>query len=354
MKLLRKPNYNNSVIIYNCLTIFNKVNINNINAYLNEFYNYIKNNNINPISIDIKNSNNVSDFKFSIYYDKFEIFLEFENIDECWNCYTFINEKTNMNCLLLNYNYSLIKYSISENYRHLPSCKLCNKKKANYCNKKFCKKCSINQSKFSDCFYELPLEIFTNKILKYFKIKDLCNLLLTCKKVFQFLNNNIIWEYFLNFYKIKDYKNLSIKYDISYHDIIMNSHIIYQKRRKTKKIIILQNKWRFKLSKRIRNLLIRDKISYFINYFNIGDYTRPIKDVFRIKNDFPTKIKIERYSENEFKFRKNLNDALNKIEEPFDILNRDEFNKYEDELYLKNNWYLNKWIKNTKFDNYIF
>lgn len=150
-----------------------------------KFYDFIKENDLNPIAIDIQ----------FYQYKSINVFLEFLDEIECWRCFHFINNNTLMNCCLNKYIYSNSdKHSIGESYRLLPYCILCKRNRAKYCNMKYCKLCAKSQPQFNEIFYIIPHEIFSNEIMKYLKVVDICSLQKCCRKMNSYLYDNTIWN----------------------------------------------------------------------------------------------------------------------------------------------------------------
>jgi hypothetical protein len=306
-QIIQQPNQENMVQISKLSAKFSEYiynyDLKNLCLYV---YNYMKDNNLNPISYDIQ-----------CKYNYYEIYIEFNNIDECWKCYRFINEKTSMRCILREYyTYGLYDtYSTSSLYRRLPYCSRCIKRKATHCNMLYCKTCARDQESFSNAFYEITTELFSDIIIKYLKIADVCSLQQTCKEMNTYLNDNNIWEPHIFIGNVINWFPLIADKNILYKTFFMSSKSNYMKRMKTKSVVIIQKYIRRFSAKRKTGLLIRDNMSVLMNYYHGNDYTRSPASTLTIGTDLLTKnihlIFIEK-----LKLRNKYQDALNQIEEP--------------------------------------
>jgi len=273
-------------------------------------YNYMRDNNFNPISYDIQCTYN------NIYYSyhDYKIYIEFNNINECWECFRFINKKTNMHCILREY-IDNDNYTPSSLYRRLPYCHTCIKRRATHCKMLYCKVCARNQDTFSKTFYEIPTELFSDIIIKYLKIADICSLQQCCKEMNSYFNDNNIWRPYISntvwFKYIPYIPNQYILYKIFY----MNRESTDMKRMKTKSAVIIQKYMRRIINKRNIKLLIRDSLSVLTNYYHLNDYTRSPTSTFVTGTDLLTKnthmIFIEK-----LKIREAYAKSLQAIEEP--------------------------------------
>tara|TARA_B110001454_G_C12663835_1_gene410655 strand:+ start:270 stop:1187 length:918 start_codon:yes stop_codon:yes gene_type:complete len=296
---LRKPNKDNIVVLTQINPIILK-DCHTSNTVTDKLYCFIKKHKLFPISIDI------IFYQFGFIN---KIYLEFETSKECWQCFRTFSNKKYMRCYLL---WGDDRYSITENYRQLPYCLSCFERKATYCNKTYCKVCAKNQDSFSEVFYEIPTELFSDIIIKYLKISDVCSLQQTCKEMNSYFNDNNIWRPHIS-------KNIWFPFiadkNIVYKTFFMSKNSNYMKRMKTKSIVVIQKYWRRILGKRTNYLVIRKVISRLTHYYELGDYTRPIEDTLRIGVDSQTKIKFYKYAK-DLKIRTKYQEALNQIEEP--------------------------------------
>ena len=198
--MMRKPKLDNIVEISRIYQQFKYSIMDNIDLEeLNiKFYDFIKDNDLNPIAIDIQFHQ----------YKSINVFLEFLDEIQCWECFNFINNKTLMNCSINKYIWNNhAKYSIGKSYRLLPYCILCKRDRARYCNMKYCGSCVKSQSHFNEVFYTIPHEIFSNEIMKHLKVVDICSLQKCCRKMNSYLYDNTIWNtLFLN--QVSDEKKI--------------------------------------------------------------------------------------------------------------------------------------------------
>lgn len=311
---LEKPNEANMVKISGVL---NEFDITDIEILSISFYEFMKNNGFNPISMDNQVNNELNFYNNQLNFYNHNIYLEFENNKECWDCYDFIKNKTKMVCNHLEF-LVFDDYDISDMYQRLPACFSCFQREATHCNKRYCKACAKNQKAFSEVFYEISQDIFINVIMKYINVGDICSLQQSCKGMNCYLNDNVIWKSYLS-------ENMSQGYDVAFttylfpkdctkttfKSIFMNLQNISMKRLRTKSAVIIQKYWRRIIGKRKNYLIIRDILTKFTDYYNREDYTRSIEETMRNGIDSKTKKKFDKYN-SEFKYR----DALKFVKEP--------------------------------------
>ena len=300
-RVIRKPNEENMVQIGRLSAELSKyIWSNDLKKLYLYLYNYMKDNSFNPISCDIQ-------YKYNYH----EIFLEFHDINECWKCYRFINEKTTMHCIIRKYAYD--DYAPSILYRRMPYCRTCIQRRATHCKMLYCKACARNQDTFSKTFYEIPTGLFSSIIVKYLKISDVCSLQQTCKEMNLYFNDNDIWEPHISenvwFPYITDVKH------VLYKTFYMNKKCNYTQRMKTKSATIIQKYTRRFNAKRKHHLLIRDSLSVLMNYYHSDDYTRSPMSTLTRGTDLLTQNTHVIFME-KLKIRTKYREALNQIEEP--------------------------------------
>lgn len=293
-----------------CIYDFNH-NVISLNELYSNVIELIKNKNlILPISIDVDTS------KKETY-----LFLELNSIEDCWDYFNILNYENYFSCSLLKYYTLNNHYSVTDNFRRLPYCNKCFQRKAIYCNKHYCKECAKSQPSFIDFFYKIPQDVISDVMMKYLNINDLLKLQITCNNMNDYLNDYRIWKRFLqekrSLHRIKllNIHNIQSKYFTNSNypkKLFLHIEEIRRKRLLTKSCIIIQKHYRrYKYPKKAMRKIF-SSLTYYLNY---NDYTRDIKDSFRIGTDFKTKLVYDKYAIN-FKMRKNYQDALNGIEEP--------------------------------------
>ena len=331
--MIRKPKIDNIVEISRIYpqfkySIMSDIDLEQLNI---EFYAFMKKNDFNPIAIDIQFNP----------YKSINVFLEFLDIDDCWKCFNYINDKTLMNCSLNKYMQYQQSYSMGKLYRRLPTCIICKKERAKYCNKEYCGSCVKSQPHFNEVFYTLPYEIFSNVIMKHLNVVDICSLQKSCRKMNSYLYDNAIWNTlflnqvpdekkirtialltqnnsileFISNQDITEYNLLKERRHYCFKKIFMCSEKIKTKRLHTKSITIIQKYVRRLKCKRDYCLKYNDAYNYLTGYCDKFDYTRSINIVMKLGTDFQTKTKFEEFAKLS-KMKLEYNKALNMIEEP--------------------------------------
>jgi len=318
--MIREPKLDNIVEISRIYPQFKYSIMSEQNIYSEQqnikFYDFMKKNDLNPIAIDIQFNP----------YKSINVFLEFLDIDDCWKCFNFINDKTLMNCSLNKYmEYQSNTYSMGKSYRLLPSCILCNENRGKYYNKKYCESCSKSQPYFNEVFYTIPYEVFSNVIMKHLKVVDICSLQKCCRKMNSYLYDNTIWNTLftrnnsilelLSEKNINNYNVLKERRNDCFKKRYMCSEKIKTKRLHTKSITIIQKYVRRFKCKKDYYLKYNDEYNYLTNYCDKFDYTRSIKIVMKLGTDYQTKTKHSDFAKLS-KMKLEYSKALNMIEEP--------------------------------------